>query len=143
MMGRNSKSEVRNPKQIRMSEVPMQETQSDRQFDLEDRTYEFARRVRAFVKCLPRTICNREDVRQVVRSSGSIGSNYIEANDGLSKKDFRMRVRIAKKEAKETRYWLRLLDTGGDSSLNHERDALLQECTELMHILGAIVRNSQ
>ena len=55
-------------------------------FDLEERTYEFAQAVRAFVKKLPRTICNLEDVKQLVCSSGSLGANYIEANERLSKK---------------------------------------------------------
>lgn len=94
-------------------------------YDLEDRTFEFSRRVRAFVKRLPRTICNIEDVKQVVRSSGSVGANYIEANEALGKKDFRMRIRISRKESKETRYWLRLLDTQEDSGLASERDKLV------------------
>lgn len=85
-------------------------------------------------------MCNIEDVRQVVRSSGSVGANYIEANEALGKKDFRMRIRISRKEAKETRYWLRLLDTQGDSALSAARDALVQESTELMRIFGAILQ---
>lgn len=109
---------------------------------MEDRTYEFARRVRAFVRRLPRTICNAEDVKQVVRSSGSIGANYIEANEALSKKDFRMRIRISSKESKETRYWLRLLPTEDDATLNAEREKLVQESTELMRIFGAILKSS-
>jgi four helix bundle protein len=121
----------------------MTETPSGKRYDLEDRTYEFAHRVRAFVKKLPRTICNIEDVKQVVRSSGSVGANYIEANEALSKKDFRMRVRISRKESKETRYWLRLLDTRDATALNAERDGLVQESTELMCIFGAILRKSQ
>ena len=112
-------------------------------YDLEDRTYEFARRVRAFVKKLPRTVCNTEDVKQVVRSSGSIGANYIEANEALGKKDFLMRIRISKKESKETRYWLRLLDTQDDTALDVERAKLVQESTELTHILGAILQKSE
>jgi four helix bundle protein len=84
----------------------MTETSGQGRYDLEGQTFEFARRVRAFVKRLPRTLCNIEDVKQVVRSSGSIGANYIEANEALSKKDFRMRIRISRKESKETRYWL-------------------------------------
>ena len=64
----------------------MTKTPRDSEYDLEDRTYEFARRVRAFVKGLPRTICNEEDVRQVVRSSGSVGANYIEANEAVARK---------------------------------------------------------
>ena len=121
----------------------MTETPGNRQYDLEDRTYEFARLVRAFVKRLPRSICNSEDVKQVVRSSGSVGANYIEANEALSKKDFRMRIRISRKESKETRYWLRLLDTNDDAALNTERSKLVQESTELMHIFGAILKNSE
>jgi four helix bundle protein len=86
-------------------------------YALEERTYEFARRVRAFVKRLPRTLCNVEDARQLIRSSGSAGANYIEANESLGKKDFLMRVRIARKESKESRYWLRLIDTAGGHDL--------------------------
>lgn len=120
----------------------MSETPGGNQYDLEDRTYEFARRVRAFVKKLLHTICNIQDVKQVVRSSGSVGANYIEANESLSKKDFRMRIRISRKESKETRYWLRLLDTRDDATLNAERDKLVQESTELMRIFGAILKKS-
>jgi four helix bundle protein len=62
----------------------MTKTSGDNNYDLEDRTYQFARRVRSFVKQLRRTVCNEEDVRQVVRSSGSVGANYIEANEALN-----------------------------------------------------------
>jgi four helix bundle protein len=75
----------------------------NKQYDLEDRTFEFARRVRALVKIIPKTIGNIEDGKQLVRSSGSVGANYIEANESLSKKDFLMRVKISRKEAKESR----------------------------------------
>ncbi|NLS94631.1 MAG: four helix bundle protein [Planctomycetaceae bacterium] len=121
----------------------MTETVRNKQYDLEERTFEFARDVRTFVKRLPRTICNSEDVRQVVRSSGSVGANYIEANEALSKKDFRMRIRISRKESKETRYWLRLLDTADDRLLEGQRDKLIQESTELMCIFGAILKKSE
>jgi four helix bundle protein len=112
-------------------------------YDLEDRTFEFARRCRAFVRRLPRTITNEEDVRQLVKASGSVGANYIEANESLSKKDFRLRVKISRKESKEARYWLRLLFTNEDAELDRERAALVQEATELMNILSAILRNSE
>ena len=112
-------------------------------YDLEERTFEFARRVRAFVKQLPRTVCNAEDVKQVVRSSGSVGANYIEANEALSKKDFRMRVKISRKEAKETRYWLRLLDTGASEPLQSEGGKLIQEAVELTKILSSILNKSE
>src|SRR5262249_45443583 len=80
--------------------------------DLEDRTFEFAKGVRRFVKTLPRTLGNLEDCKQLIRSSGSVGANYIEANEALSRKDFVMRIKICRKEAKESRYWSRLVDTG-------------------------------
>jgi four helix bundle protein len=120
----------------------MTETRGGRRYDLEERTYQFARSVRAFVRQLPRTLSNAEDVKQVVRSSGSIGANYIEANEVLSKKDFKHRIRICRKEAKETRYWLRLLDTQDKQTLNVQRDQLIQESTELMNIFGAILKRS-
>ncbi len=111
-----------------------------KQYDLEERTFQFAKRVRAFVKTLPRTIANIEDVKQLVRSSGSVGANYIEANEALGKKDFRMRLKISRKESKESRYWLRLVDTGASPPVEDERAALIQESSELMKIFGAIIR---
>jgi four helix bundle protein len=80
--------------------------------DLEDRTFQFADAVRHFIKQLPRTLANTEDVRQLVRASGSVAANWIEADEALSKKDFLMRVKICRKEAKECRLFLRLIDTG-------------------------------
>lgn len=114
-----------------------------KKYDLEERTYRFAQRVRQIVKKLPNTLGNFEDSKQVIRSSGSVGANYIEANECLSKKDFVMRIKICRKEAKESSYWLRLVDTGNDNSLETERAALVQEATELMKIFGAILRNSE
>ena len=78
----------------------MFEEENSKQFDLEERTFQFARRTRAFVKTLARTLGNLEDARQVIRSSGSVGANYIEANEALSKKDFVVRIKICRKEAK-------------------------------------------
>lgn len=111
-----------------------------KRYDLEDRTLLFAKRVRAFVKKLRKTIGNFEDSRQLVRSSGSVGANYIEANESLGKKDFALRIRICRKEAKETAYWLRLVDTTEQSDLEPEKTALIQEATELTSIFGAILK---
>jgi four helix bundle protein len=116
---------------------------SSGKYDLEERTFQFAQRVRAFVKRLPRTLCNIEDVRQLVRSSGSVGSNYIEANEALGKKDFLMHIKVSRKESKESRFHLRLVDTGNEAGLETERAALVQEATELMNIFGAILRKSE
>ena len=112
-------------------------------FDLEDRTFDFARRCRDFVKKIPKTISNIEYGKQLIRSSGSVGSNYIEANESLSKKDFIMRVKICKKEAKESRYWFRLIDMDNNKQLFNEQENLIIEATELMKIFGAIIENSR
>jgi four helix bundle protein len=112
-------------------------------YDLEDRTFEFSRRVRVLVKKLKPTLANAEDGKQLVRSSGSAGANYIEANESLSKKDFVMRIKISRKEAKESRYWLRLLDLDPTPDLEAERQSLAQEAHELVSIFGAIYRRTQ
>ena len=114
-----------------------------KQYDLEDRTFIFAKDVRAFVKLIPKTLATIEDTKQVVRASGSVGANYIEANESLSKKDFVMRIKICRKEAKESRYWLRLIDAGDDSTVEKYRNDLVQEATELTSIFGAILRKSE
>ena len=114
--------------------------QNPKRFDLEERTFQFAKRCRAFIKTLSKTTSNIEDARQLVRASGSVGANYIEANESLSKKDFVCRIKICRKEAKESRYWLRLIETAHDATA---RDALVQEAQELMNIFGAILRKAE
>ena len=121
----------------------MGKTTNSKRFDLEERTMEFARRVRAFVKKLPKTVANIEDGRQLIKSSGSVGANYIEANEALSKKDFVMRIKICRKEAKESRYWLEIIDTNDNSLQERERKDLAKEATELMNIFGAILQKSR
>jgi four helix bundle protein len=108
-------------------------------FDLEDRTYLFARDVRDFMKSIPKNVSNFEYIKQLIRSSGSVGANYIEANESLSKKDFIMRVKICRKEIKESRYWLRLIELDGSSDQENKRSNLIKESTELMKIFGAIL----
>jgi four helix bundle protein len=107
--------------------------------DLEDRTFLFAQSVRAFVKQLPRTISNSEDVRQLVRASGSVAANWIEADKALSKKDFLMRAEICRKEAKESRLFLRLVDTDLTKDSVASRDALASEARELTLIFASII----
>jgi four helix bundle protein len=91
------------------------------------------------VKKLVLTISNREDIKQVVRSSGSVGANYIEANESLGKKDFLMHIKICRKEAKESYYWLSLLDMDGAEHAISELQQLMNESTELRRIFGAII----
>ena len=112
-------------------------------YDLEERTYIFARDVRLFVKTLSSSIANIEDAKQVVRSSGSVGANYIEANEALSKKDFLMRIKICRKEAKESAYWLRLIGELNDESLRDEARKLYSEAVELKKIFSSIIEKSK
>jgi four helix bundle protein len=113
---------------------------SDNHYDLELRTLKFAKRVREYLKKLPRSASNFKDGDQLIRSSGSVGANYIEANESLGGKDFLYRIKICRKETKESRFWLNLVDTGTLPNLEQERGALIQESTELMNIFGSIVQ---
>lgn len=107
-------------------------------YDLEERTYQFARDCRLLIGLLPVTLSNTEDGKQLIKASGSIGANYIEANEKLGRKDLAMRLRIARKEAKEAQYWLRLLK---DMNGRHEEKIkeLIKEATELKRILSSII----
>ena len=116
---------------------------NNKPYNLEDRTYQFAKEVRLFIKTLEKTIANIEDAKQVVRSSGSVGSNYIEANESLSKKDFLFRIKISRKEAKESTYWLRLIHDTNQLVNNKLVESLIQESIELKKILSSIVEKSK
>jgi four helix bundle protein len=112
-------------------------------YDLEERTYQFAKDVRLFVKTLPKTIANIEDGKQVIKSSGSVGANYIEANESLSKKDFKMRIKICRKEAKESAYWLRLINETNNLKNANDVKILIQEANELKKIFSSILEKSK
>src|SRR3989338_3642362 len=99
----------------------MTETQNPKKYDLEERTFEFAKRVRAFVKNLSKTVGNIEDGKQVVRSSGSQAANYI--------------------ETKESELWLKLCEI--NDTMENERQQLLQEALELRKIFGSIIEKSK
>jgi four helix bundle protein len=111
--------------------------------DLEDRTFLFAEPVRAFVKQLPRIVSNTEDVRQLVRASGSVAANWIETDEALSKKDFLMRVKICRKEAKESRLFLRLVDVRLTKPRFTNRDTVANESRELTLIFSSISSKSE
>jgi four helix bundle protein len=112
-------------------------------YDLEERTYEFAKNIRLFIKSLSKSIANFEDAKQVVRSSGSIGANYIEANESLSKNDFIYRVKICRKEAKESTFWLRLIRDTNDLNNSEIIDKLIEESIEIKKIFSAIIEKSK
>jgi four helix bundle protein len=118
----------------------MVEVKNSKQYDLENRTLNFARNIIAFINKLPKTLTNIEISKQLVRSAGSVGANYIEANESLSKKDFIMRIKICRKEAKESRYWLNLVSCSEECL--GDQSGLIQESTELMKIFGAILQKT-
>jgi four helix bundle protein len=112
-------------------------------YDLEERPFQFAKSVRLFVKTLPKTISNIEDGKQVVKASGSVGANYREANESLSKKDFLMRIKISRKEAKESAYWLRLIHETNNLRNADDAQTLIQEANELKKIFSSILKKSK
>jgi four helix bundle protein len=114
---------------------------SDKVYDLEQRTFIFARDCRFLLKRMPKTIEIIEDGKQLIRSSGSVGANYIEANESLSKKDFCYRIKICRKEAKESNYWLSLLKVC-NPDFGNDINFLIQEATELKKIFSSIVEKS-
>ena len=106
-----------------------------------ERTYRFARDVRLFVNRLPRVLSNYEDVRQVVRSSGSVAANYLESQEALSRKDFFYRIKVCRKEARESGLWLRLVDVGSEGMpLESMRSSLISEAEELKKIFSSIAQ---
>jgi len=112
-------------------------------YDLEERTYQFAKQVRFYIKNLPKNTGNIEDSKQVVRASGSVGANYIEANESLSKKDFLMRVKICRKEAKESAYFLRLIYETNSKEFKKEGIQLSDEASQLKKIFSSIIEKSK
>jgi len=116
---------------------------SNKPYDLEERVFLFAKEVRIAIKSLPKSTANFEDIKQLVRSPGSIGANYIEANESLGKKDFLMRVKISRKEAKESAYWLRLILETNELSEKKNVEKILKEAIELNKILSAIIEKSK
>ncbi|MBS4065071.1 MAG: four helix bundle protein [Chitinophagaceae bacterium] len=109
--------------------------------ELEERTYVFAKDVRAFCRKLKWDVINLEDIKQVVRSSGSVGANYIEANENLGPADLRMRIKISRKESKESIRWLRLSFIDEEKpDLEKERARLMDEGEQLRKIFSAILK---
>ncbi|PIV09797.1 four helix bundle protein [Candidatus Roizmanbacteria bacterium CG03_land_8_20_14_0_80_36_21] len=110
---------------------------TNKKYDLENRTLIFAKLVINFCKKLPNNTINFKLVDQLIRSAGSIGANYREANDSLSKKDFIHRLRITRKETKETIFWLELIKEANKDVIV---DNLIDECIQLRNILSAIIK---
>ncbi len=110
-------------------------------YDLEERTLDFSKRVLKLCGALPKNDVNKRLTDQVLRSSTSVGANYIEANEKLSKKDFKHRIKISRKECKETTYWFNLI-VEANPKFEERMKSLIQESIEIRKILSAILDKS-
>jgi len=116
----------------------MTEIQNSKRYDLEERTLKYAKDIIDFINSVSHTIANTEIIKQLIRSASSVGANYIEANGALGKKDFAMRIRICRKETKESKFWLNLIMVKGEA-LENKRQSLIKETDELLRIFNAIL----
>ena len=107
--------------------------------ELEDRFHNYAKSVRDYCTKLKWDVINLEYIRQVIRSSGSVSANYTEASDDLGKSDEKMKLKISRREAKETIKWLDLTLTYGDKLLEGTKIQLIDEGEQIRKILSAIV----
>lgn len=112
-------------------------------YDLEERTFQFAKDIRIFIKTIPFSVANEEDGKQLIKASGSVGANYREANESLGKKDFIFRLKISRKEAKESAYWLRLILETNELNNEDKAKSLVNEAIELKKILSSIIEKSK
>ncbi|MBN2483738.1 MAG: four helix bundle protein [Candidatus Omnitrophica bacterium] len=115
---------------------------ANKPYDLEKRTLEFAKDVIKLCKMLPKSVISSKIISQLIRSSGSVGANYREANEKLSKKDFIHRMRIARKECKESSYWLELLKEVGEEFMD-KINVNIKESKEIRNIFTAIIDKSK
>lgn len=112
--------------------------ENNHKFDLEKRTTEFGKRVVRLCISLPKNSINNRLTGQAVGSAGSVGANYREASDSLGKKDLIMRMKISRKEAKETMHWLDLIEEANPELKDRMQD-IKREATEIKNILSAII----
>jgi four helix bundle protein len=120
----------------------MNKIQNSKKYNLEERTLEFGKRIIRLVKALQKNTINARLADQIVRSGTSIGANYREANETETKNDFKYRIRICRKESKETIYWLNLI-IEANPLFNERINPLLQETSELVKIFAAILTKSK
>ncbi len=107
-------------------------------YDLEERTARFAEEIIDFVRALPKDRINNELISQIVRSATSIGANYMEADGAESKKDFRHKIALCKKESKETKHWLRMIARANEAT-KEECRKMWNEAHELTLIFSSIL----
>ena len=111
-------------------------------YDLEDRTLKFAKNCIDICKKLQKDIVNIEIIKQLMRSGCSVGANYREANDTITKKDFIHKIGISRREAKESKYWYELVKHA-NKSLANQIDPLIDESLQLARIFAAISGNKK
>ena len=134
-----TKLEIRMNDEARMTNQAATVT---REFDLEERTARFGEEVITFAKKVPLNEVTRPLIGQLVRAATSIGANYVEADDSDSKKDFRFKIGLCRREAKETKHWLRMI-VAAEPALKKPARPLWQEAKELNLIFGAIRRKNE
>jgi four helix bundle protein len=134
-----TKPEIRMNDEARMTNVAPAERH--REYDLEERTARFGEAVISFAKRVPLNEVTRPLIGQLVRAAASVGANYVEADDSDSKKDFRFKVGLCRREAKESKHWLRMI-VAADPALKESARPLWQEAKELNLIFGAIRRKN-
>ena len=116
--------------------------QAENKYDLEDRNFQFAKDIRDLIQSIYKSTANVEYCKQLARASASVGANYIEANEALSKKDFLMRIKISRKEIRESKFFLGLLDIN-EQECDRKRNKLINEAEELRRIFSAILNNAR
>ncbi|MEK7565212.1 MAG: four helix bundle protein [Patescibacteria group bacterium] len=115
---------------------------SNKIYDLEERTAKFGEEIIMFANFLPKNDITKPILGQLIRAGTSIGANYCEADDAESRKDFKHKIGIAKKEARETKHWLRMISIANPPSTEKARQ-LWQEAKELHLIFNAIVNSTK
>ena len=111
-------------------------------YDLEERTALFGEKIIEFAKLIKRNPLNNPLISQIVRSGTSIGANYMEADAANTKKDFKYRISLCRKESKETKHWLRMIARVNPTFLNESR-SLWKEAHELTLIFSAIINHKK
>jgi four helix bundle protein len=107
--------------------------------ELEDRFFIYAKRIGDYCVALKHSVINIEYIKQLIRASGSVGANYIEASDDLGKADERMKIKIARREAKESVYWLGLILAYDNADLESLRNSLIDEGKQITKIVSSIL----
>jgi four helix bundle protein len=136
----NAKIQSPNPKDNKPSskKTSARQKPEEKKYDLEERTAVFGEKIIDFVKTIPGNVINNELIRQLVKAGTSVGANYNEADGAESKKDFRHKIAICKKESKESRHWLRMIARANPNRKEECRE-LWSEAQELTLIFSSIL----